>query len=590
LTYSGESASPKSSEVVFFLGAGASVKAGVPTTYSFVNEYINSIENLGKRDTIKKIVNTLEQWKIEQWKDDKIDIELLLETLTKLKDKKKDPISPFYTGGTFILDGYYDKEPLINDLKNFIKNKAIVESEEKIRYLESFREIIEEERPLDIISVNYDTSIEQFCNCYRLTYQDGFDVYWNPAVFQKEHTDIRLYKIHGSVMWYQSDRGGYIKLPVMVRENKVQLITGEKAENLMLYPMQKWDYAEPLLELLVEIKHLLEYESCKFLIVVGYSFRDDHITRILWDVARKNRELHLLLISPNAYQTYSKKLKYYNTAEKIPSSLDGRVICLPYLFEKVLPYVKNHYLKKIKEGFGFESSQHQIEIRGEKANWISCLQSFADAEYIEKIESFLKREPLDEDTYWSINLEIYLKMAVNLIANGEKEKGVNFFRDFCNILNKVMVERIDVRIVDARGIIGVYQIEFKFNSKPRFDTISKLPSDGNYIGVPQFKGIIEPLSEFSQTRAGFIKGSNNDLLKISEKLEKMKNYLGTLKEGKISIEDYIKSREDLIPNIEQFTKLADNLRNRFLDDQQQYYNEILVKNERNILKGIIEEE
>ena len=101
-------------------------------------------------------------------------------------------------------------------------------------------------------------------------------------------------------MWYQSDRGGYIKSLVMQRENKVELIIGEKAENLMLYPMQKWNYAEPFLELLVMVKNLLESETCKFLVIVGYSFRDDHITRILWDVARKNRELHFILIDPQA--------------------------------------------------------------------------------------------------------------------------------------------------------------------------------------------------------------------------------------------------------------------------------------------------
>lgn len=577
----------ESSEVVFFLGAGASVKAGVPTTYSFVNEYIKSIKDLGKRDTIKKIVKTL-----EKWKNDKIDIELLLETLTKLKNKDQEPLLSFYPDRPFILEGYYEKEPLINDLKDFIKSKAIVESEEKIQYLQSFREIIEEERPLDIISVNYDTSIEQFCNCYRLTYQDGFDVYWNPAVFQKEHTDIRLYKIHGSVMWYQSDRGGYIKLPVMVRENKVQLITGEKAENLMLYPMQKWDYAEPLLELLVEIKHLLESESCKYLIVVGYSFRDDHITRILWDVARKNRELHLLLIGPHAYQIYSNKLKYYNTSEKIPSSLEGRVICLPYLFEKVFPYVKNHYLKKLKEGFAFETSQHQIEIRGEKAIWIASIQSFADAEYTEKIETILKREPFDDEMYWPINLEIYLKMAVNLIANGEKEKGTKYFRDFCNLLNKLMVERIDVNFIDVPGMLGLYQIEFKFNNIINYDSITKLPSGSSSSGVKQFKDIIEPLSEFCQIRGEFINRSENDLSKISEKLEKMKNYLGILRDGKISYEEYVKFRENKIPDsIKQLTDQYEiSKKNGHTINQLRDLNAILVEVERKILREIINKE
>ena len=274
----------KSSQVVFFLGAGASVAAKVPDTHSFVKEFIESIGEPDKKKTIKKVVSTL-----EKWKGTDIDVELLLETLTKLEKKEQEALLQFYEGGNFILERYSAKKPLINDLKDFIKSKAIV-SEDKIQYLQPFLAFIED-GPLDIISVNYDTCIEQFSNVHKLAYQDGFDVHWNPKTFASEHTDIRLYKLHGSVVWYQSDRGGYIKLPIMAGKSRIQLIYGDKAEDLMLYPMQKWDYAEPLLELLVHIKHLLESETCKFLIVVGYSFRDEHITKILWGAARKNKDL-----------------------------------------------------------------------------------------------------------------------------------------------------------------------------------------------------------------------------------------------------------------------------------------------------------
>lgn len=294
----------QSSQVIFFLGAGASVAADVPDTYSFVKKFRDNIGDNAKKETIEKIIQTL-----ERWKGSEIDVELLLETLTKLETKEEEPLLHFFEGGKFILSGYSPKKPLIEDLKDFIKSKAIV-SEEKIKYLEPILGFVEEFRPFDIISVNYDTCIEQFCNVHKLIHQDGFDVNWNPKTFAAEHTDVRLYKVHGSVMWYQGDRAGYIKLPIMTRKSKIELIYGEKAENLMLYPMQKWDYAEPLLELLVEIKHRLESETCKFLIIVGYSFRDDHIRRILWDAARKNRGLHCILIDPEAYQIYLDKLKY----------------------------------------------------------------------------------------------------------------------------------------------------------------------------------------------------------------------------------------------------------------------------------------
>jgi len=77
----------KSSEVVFFLGAGASVKAGVPDTYSFVQEYKKSLKETETGTTIEEVVKTL-----KEWKGSEIDIELLLETLTKLKNREQPTI------------------------------------------------------------------------------------------------------------------------------------------------------------------------------------------------------------------------------------------------------------------------------------------------------------------------------------------------------------------------------------------------------------------------------------------------------------------------------------------------------------------
>jgi len=446
---------------------------------------------------------------------------------------------------------------------------------------------------LDIISVNYDTSIEQFCNVHKLVYQDGFDVHWNPKTFENKHTDIRLYKPHGSVMWYQSDRGRYIKLPVMTGKSKIQLITGEKAENLMLYPMQKWDYAEPLLELLIEIKHLLESEICKFLIVVGYSFRDDHIKRILWDAARKNRELHLILIDPNAYQIYFEQLKYYDDSQNNPSSLNGKVICLPYLFEKVLPYLKNHYLTNLKGGLECWNTQHREEIggRGESASWIPCIRNFADAEYIEKVEeikSFLQRDLFEPERDLKLSLELPLKIAVNLFAGGQEKKAEEKFKDFRNQLKKVAVERMDVNIISAHnkvsGIPQDSQIEFRFN-------YIRKKSSSSQNRVIELKQIIETLSKFCETRAGFVSGSENKLQKISEKLKKVKHYLESFKEDKIKFEDYIRLRENEISNFEEFKNKYKKLQGSGLKTKEQSDFEADIREtERSILKKIIYEE
>jgi len=364
------------SSVAFFLGAGASVAAEVPHTYAFVDEFQKNIKEPGKRKVLDAVIS-----KLEKWRGSKIDIELLLETLTKLQKKDEEPLLQFFKS-EFLLKGYSEKEPLINDLKDFIKKKTIV-SEEKIIYLQPLLDFISELKSVDIVSLNYDTCIEQFCNAHKLIYQDGFDVHWNPKTFGSENTDIRLYKLHGSVMWYHTDRGNYIKLPVMTEESKIRLITGESADNLMLYPMQKWDYAEPLLELLVLVKQILESNKCKTVIVVGYSFRDEHITRMLWDSARRNKDLHVVLVDPHAFDVYADKLKYYDKDAKIPSSLDGRVICLPYHFEKILPFLKNYYLKNLIEGLAKEAELRAAKSRGEmqELTWLPVLRLLANAEF-----------------------------------------------------------------------------------------------------------------------------------------------------------------------------------------------------------------
>jgi hypothetical protein len=565
----------QSSQVILFLGAGASIAAGVPDTYSFVTEFINSIREPGKKETVRKIVEIL-----SDWKGSDIDVELLLETLTKLEKKTEEPLLRFYKGGDFILKGYSEKDPIIGDLKDFIKSRAIV-TEDKIQYLKPIIGFVDEFRPLDIISVNYDTCIEQLCNVHKLTYQDGFEVHWSPKTFYLEHTDIRVYKLHGSVMWYQSDRGGYIKLPVMKETAKIQLITGETAENLMLYPMQKWGYAEPLLELLIEIKKLLESETSRFLIVAGYSFRDDHIRKIIWDSARKNKDLHLILVDPNAYQIYSEKLQYYDETKRNPSSLSGRVVCLPYRFEDVLPYLKNYYIRNLRDALINETNLRQNEMRGEKVDWLSTLKVLINAEHAERVELLLERiGKFDLEKDWQLNLEFPLRMASNLFFNKQNGKANEYLKKFYRVLYRMMVERISISIAGEPPVLEVY-----FN-------YVRDKSGSSCIEVESLKKVIEILIEFCNTRSKFVIKTSNEIQETTERLKKLKNYLDQFKEGKIRIGDYISLREiTMIPQIDQFKKVYKTYQGqtRLLDRSGSSPREKLTDLAMQIEKAVLEE-
>jgi NAD-dependent SIR2 family protein deacetylase len=51
------------SPVVFLLGAGASVPAGVPDTMSFVTDFVNHLDDTDTRRTVTKVIEILKSWR-----------------------------------------------------------------------------------------------------------------------------------------------------------------------------------------------------------------------------------------------------------------------------------------------------------------------------------------------------------------------------------------------------------------------------------------------------------------------------------------------------------------------------------------------
>ena len=513
------------------LGAGASVKAGVPDTFKFVSDFEDSLTNEGKKHLVQKIVGTL-----YAWQQSDIDVELLLDTLTKLDAKDQEPLLRFYEGGEFILRGYPEKRPIIEDLKDFIKKKTIVDNQDKIRYLDPLLGFVEEHRPLSIFSVNYDTCIEQFCSVHRLDYQDGFDVNWNPRVFDRENTDIMLYKLHGSIIWYRSDRAGYVKLPIMTDEASIRLITGERAESLMLYPMQKMGYEEPLLDLLTRFTNALH--GCKVLVVVGYSFRDAHLQRILLDAARSNSDLTILLVDPKAARIYQERLKYFDRNSQIRSSLDGRVVCLPYKFEDVLPLLKNHYLNYLRVGLSHLSTCTSNERLGIKTNWLECLLPLLNAEHTEKVEALLQEGKISRSEIgeqWQIDVELNLKLALNLAANARTTEAKRYLATLRQVLYTLMHDRLGVE--PARIGSGKVGITFVFGMVIQ-------TGGSSHISKSTLELFLKEQYEYVLTRSKMTT-SDTFIMEFSF-LATIIKYLRSLSTERISFDEYMSMRKSLI--------------------------------------------
>lgn len=385
-------------DIVLFFGAGASVEAGVPTTFDFVKEFKESLEE-NQKEIVNQIEDELKQWLQKKTKNTSVDVELLMETFDKLIRRDDEPLLVFYEARKAELEKILRKEKLLDKLKNYVKKRAKV-PKEKCRYLDPFRGFIQEYKNLDIFSVNYDICIEQFCNLHKKSYRDGFEVEWNPKVFEDPDIDIRLYKLHGSITWYRTRGGGFVKSMIESENEDVRLITGEKAEALMLYPMRKWEYAEPLLENLLKLKNKLQSPDCQYVIVVGYSFRDDYIRDIFWDSANKNKQLTLVLIDPNAFKIYQDKLEYFDRKEQIPSSLKDRVVFLPFRFEKVFPFLQYTYFKNLKQGMNSFMRATQDELLGAPyVDWASCMKLLADGGHTDKVDEILRTKLMPVPKY-----------------------------------------------------------------------------------------------------------------------------------------------------------------------------------------------
>lgn len=512
------------SRILFFLGAGASVYAGVPDTRGMVSEFRRQIaESTANNQTIDRILRILTD---HRPLDESIDVELLLETLERLENQEHEVVLWFYELDKYALEGYSAKRPLISELKDFIKKEAIVDAN-RIRYLEPLLEFMEE-RPLDVFSVNYDTCIEQFCDTYRKDLQDGFDLYWNPESFERS-TDVRLYKLHGSVTWYRSDTGRYLKIPIISESSTIELTSRERAESLVLYPFHKWTYAEPMLELLVELKRKLE--GAHYVFVVGYSFRDDHIRRLFWDAANRNRALVVFLIGPNAPEIYNKKLRYHDQGSsrgetKIPSSLDGRVILLPYKFENVLPRLKNYYLHDLSLGQGAEREARTAELKGQEASWTVPFWYFSRCEYVSKIQELLSRVSWNSIDA-ARKAEISFGVLVSAICQGESDLAHSWAQRFSESIPWLEANiKVQVAVSPKRIIL-------------------QFTSDDSYIPVTQVKNSLEVLNSFVYRSYMTPLERARPLRTIGEGFNRLSEYLALWRDDGIDYATYVDLRRNL---------------------------------------------
>lgn len=167
----------------------------------------------------------------------------------------------------------------ICNLIHELANKSLPDSKTPYHRIAAWVDEVGRDMPVEIFTTNYDLLLEQALEDCRVPYFDGFAGTRRPFFdLRAMEQDMlpprwaRLWKLHGSINWYQiEDRGVF------------RGSTEEKGPKRVIHPSHlKYDESRrmPYLAMIDRLRAFLKQPTCA-LVICGYSFRDKHLNEVI---------------------------------------------------------------------------------------------------------------------------------------------------------------------------------------------------------------------------------------------------------------------------------------------------------------------
>lgn len=298
------------SNLLIFLGAGASAEFGIPTirrlTRQFAKKYAH---HAPKIESLKRNLSRI---------GFPLNIENILSYARGLAHPKKALLdsSPFIahlvTSGSVKRLGYDPgAKAIIGDIQEFIAEKCLVTDSIRIEKIQSFysrffkrlgRYI--EDPVFDIFTTNYDNTIEQYAISEGINIFYGYEptadrsLRFAPELYEIPNP-IRLHKLHGSVTLglaenKTSGETKVIESPMGHRIGDAYDGAWRVVDRVMIYGYEKDPTHEPYFDLLYLLKEKMR--TADNILVVGYSFSDRPILNVFKDVLDSRSEMFKITI------------------------------------------------------------------------------------------------------------------------------------------------------------------------------------------------------------------------------------------------------------------------------------------------------
>lgn len=288
-------------KIALFLGAGASVPYDKPTTVSLK-------EKLSAKYHGNNIITQLLEYQKFP------DIEYVLSTIKQFRDFSTTLGGEFCRSYVGNFQGYVKEFTEILDL---IENDVFENYSWDHKFDDTLSKIIKpifdliasKSSSITVFTTNYDRSIEEFCSRDDNGYHciDGFKLHedsgrylWNGGNYSYadhivDKTKVFLYKLHGSLNWKKHEKYGIERTTFERKPNDPHY-----QEDFLIYPTlspkDEVNGREPYKTILRKFDELIEqFDVC---IVIGFSFRDEHIADVLSKFYRAGKGV--IVLSPNA--------------------------------------------------------------------------------------------------------------------------------------------------------------------------------------------------------------------------------------------------------------------------------------------------
>jgi hypothetical protein len=290
---------PPGDEVIFLLGAGASVDAGVPAMEAMYDLFVASLSR-DDLEFVESLMRRARMWAEKLGRQPK-DVEILLAALERYA-ALEDDLSLAVAGHRAPSDCDHGNR-LASSLKATIRQLCldVVRDPGGFAYLRSLVRLANFYWGLNVFTLNYDLCVELAARVVGIRCVTGFELEWSPTLLDIEGNPedpvVRLHKLHGSVTWYQSEDFRYLHVPVRVDGSLTNLEGTAPLREMIVYPeLEKEPDLSPYPELLGRFRRLLQ--SVRVAVVVGYSFGDRSLATILREALGTNPHLQILIVDP----------------------------------------------------------------------------------------------------------------------------------------------------------------------------------------------------------------------------------------------------------------------------------------------------